>query len=99
MKAGASMMNVAWLRVSAVARFLHFEAAEIRRMIRQDKLPATQLPTGTRKVHRVCPRALHGWLRERSTGDFPSFEVWMLDVDAARVAAKADDGKGEGGEG
>jgi hypothetical protein len=81
---------------------LHVEAPEVRRMIRQDGLPAVMLPTAVRRVERVCPRLLFAWLRERAVGRFFSWEEWLVEVAAARGVRAvgedaADAGTAEGG--
>ena len=89
----STVRNSPYAFVSEVARYLALEPADVRRLIRLDKLPATSIPRATRAVSRIPLRDLHAWLRDRTKNPAPmlaDFNTFIADFNAtARTATPA----------
>lgn len=72
--------------VAEVARYLAVEPADVKRMIRVDRLPAIRIPKQVRAVLRVPLRDFHAWLCKRAqnpTPELASYEQFLADFDAS----------------
>ncbi len=76
--------------VAEIARYLGSRPQEVARMIKDDGLPAVELPGEKKLVKKITLHGLHGWLAARHSGT----AFMSVDELAAEIAA-ANGGAGE----
>lgn len=70
--------------VAQIARYFGSRSQDVSRMIREDGLPAVELPGEKEKVKKITLHGLHGWMAKRHTGTaFMSVEELAAEIAAA----------------
>lgn len=76
--------------VAEIARYLGMRPQEVARMIKEDALPAVELPSAKRPVKKVPLHGLHEWLSERHSGStFMTVDQLAAEVAAANAKSTA----------
>jgi len=78
--------------VAEIARYFGSRPQEVVRMIREDALPAVELPGERKLVKKITLHGLHGWLAARHSGS----AFMTVDQLAAEIASAQSDTTGEG---
>ncbi len=75
-----------------VARYLAIEAADVKRLVKLDGMPATAIPKATRTVLRIYLPDFHAWLvrRSKNPGSLAIYPEFLAEFErTARVTASA----------
>jgi hypothetical protein len=71
--------------VAQVARYFGSRPQEVARMIKDDGLPAVELPGERKLVKKITLHGLHGWLSARHSGtSFMAVEQLAAEIEAAQ---------------
>jgi len=70
--------------VAQIARYFGSRPQEVARMIREDGLPAVELPGEKQTVKKITLHGLHGWMAKKHSGTaFMSVEELAAEIAAA----------------
>lgn len=76
--------------VAEIARYFGSRPQEVARMIREDALPAVELPGKEKLVKKITLHGLHGWLAARHSGSaFMTVDQLAAEIAAANAAEAA----------
>lgn len=71
--------------VAQIARYFGSRPQEVARMIKEDGLPAVELPGPARLVKKITLHGLHGWLAQRHSGTaFMTVDQLAAEIEAAQ---------------
>lgn len=77
--------------VAQIARYFGSRPQEVARMIKEDGLPAVELPGANRLVKKITLHGLHGWLAERHSGSaFMTVDQLAAEIEAAQSDSTSD---------
>lgn len=68
------------MTTNEVAAYFRIRPADVVRMVREDGLPAVELPGRTRPLRKFSPTALHGWVVRHSKGEPISLEGFLREL-------------------
>ncbi|MDP1587731.1 MAG: hypothetical protein Q8M07_08320 [Prosthecobacter sp.] len=72
--------------VAQIARYFGSRPQEVARMIKEDGLPAVELPGAARPVRKITLHGLHGWLAARHSGTrFMTVDQLAAEIEAAQA--------------
>lgn len=78
------------LPIGVVTSFLGVKSREWRRLMEEDDFPVIKIPGRTRPCHKVQPRMLWLWLKNRTSGEFLSYDDFLLELEAYLELRKSD---------
>ncbi|MGB1258793.1 MAG: hypothetical protein ACPG6P_01975 [Akkermansiaceae bacterium] len=73
------------LPIGVATTFLGVKSREWRRLVDEDDFPVIKIPGRTRPCHKVQPRMLWLWLKNRSSGEFLSYDEFLQELEAYLV--------------
>lgn len=77
--------------VAQIARYFGSRPQEVARMIKEDGLPAVELPGPARLVKKITLHGLHQWLSERHSGTaFMTVDQLAAEIEAAQTDTTGD---------
>ena len=73
------------LPIGVATTFLGMKPREWRRLVEEDDFPVIKIPGRTRPCHKVQPRMLWLWLKNRTSGEFLSYDEFLQELEAYLV--------------